>query len=101
MIGAVRFAARAEGIAQAGLNAGDLDAAAFSEWTGGSERAIGPAKDGPTQALWTRNSHPDFRGVTFGDSTSPGARYLRVGLNVPVAVGSVLVRGGGQLSVLK
>ncbi len=94
-------AARAQGLAQASLDVRDLDAAAFSEWTGGSERMLEPAKDGPTQALWTRGSHPDFRGVTFGDSVTPGARHLRVGLKAPVTVGSVLVRGGGRLSVPK
>ena len=94
-------AARAQGLAQAEIKPADIDAAAFSEWVDGSDKTIEPAKDGPTQALWTKTSHPDFRGVTFGDSAAPGPRHLRVGLKVPVPVGSVLVRGGGRLSVLK
>ena len=94
-------AARAQGMAQAEIKAADIDAAAFFEWVGGSEKAIEPAKDGPTQALWTKTSHPDFRGVTFGDSAAPGPRHLRMGLKAPVPIGSVLVRGGGRLSVLR
>lgn len=39
--------------------------------------------------------------MTFGDSKSPGARHLRIGFREAVPVGSVVVRGGGTLSVLK
>ncbi|WP_075086761.1 hypothetical protein [Verrucomicrobium spinosum] len=39
--------------------------------------------------------------MTFGDSSTPGARHLLVQLKVPTAVGTVIVRGGGRLSVLK
>src|SRR5207302_5408180 len=91
----------ADGIAQASLKVEDLDAAAFAEWIGGGERAPDAAKEGPQQVLWTRNSRPDIHGVTFGESATPGARHLRIGLKAPMAAGSVLVRGGGQLSVLK
>ncbi|MEA3212271.1 MAG: hypothetical protein QOE70_5328 [Chthoniobacter sp.] len=95
-------AARADGNAQTSLKVEDLDAAVFAEWNGdGGERTLASEKDGPKQALWTRNSRPDLRGVTFGESAAPGIRHLRCGFKTPVAVGSVLVRGGGQLSALK
>ena len=44
---------------------------------------------------------PEFRGVKFGDGRVVGVRHLRIGFTESIAVGSVLVRGGGVLSVLK
>ncbi|MDB6151739.1 MAG: repeat containing protein, partial [Chthoniobacteraceae bacterium] len=90
--------AAAQGTSQTPLKTEDFDRAAFSEWNGADTLF---SKVEPQHAIWTRSTRPDFRGVTFGDSANPGTRHLRVGLNSPVAIGSVLVRGGGQLSVLK
>jgi hypothetical protein len=94
--------AHGEGLAQASLKAGDLDPGAYMEWVGGVSRPPAPSspKGGPADALWTRTSQPDNRGVSFGQTAEPGVRHLRIGFNAPVALGSVLVRGGGQLSVL-
>lgn len=80
-----------------------LDRAAFTVWVDGRESAVPlPApKNGADQVVWTQNSSVEWSGVEFGDSKTPGARYLRIGFTAPVPVGSVLVRGGGQLSVLK
>jgi hypothetical protein len=94
-------AARADGSAQTLLKAEDLDATAFAEWADGAEQTAGLPKEGPTQAIWTRDSRTDHRGVTFGKSAAPGVRHLRIGWKTPFAAGSVLARGGGRLSALK
>ena len=75
---------------------------------GGRQKGVGRKTGGAGVAavwegsgVWTRDSNPQWDGVTFGDSKTPGIRRLRIGLKNPIAIGSVLVRGGGQLSVLK
>src|SRR5207249_2684146 len=40
-------------------------------------------------------------GVKFGEGRELGLRHLHIGFVQPIATGSVLVRGGGALSVLK
>jgi len=57
----------------------------------------------PEWVLWTTKTAPGHNGAKFGESKSPGLRHLRIGLNKPVPVGSVLVRAteGVRLSVLK
>jgi hypothetical protein len=94
-------AAFAEGNAQAALGAGDLDGAAFAEWVGGSERTESLPAEGPKEVVWTRDSRTGIRGVAFGASVESGPRHLRIGFKDAIDVGSALVRGGGQLSVLK
>ncbi len=94
-------AAHGDGNAQTPLKTEDLDRAALAEWSAGSEQTLEVPKDEKSGAMWTRESRPDWRGITFGDSAAPGVRHLRIGFKKAVAVGSVLVRGGGQLSVLK
>ncbi|WP_263351578.1 hypothetical protein [Acidicapsa acidisoli] len=78
-----------------------VDNASFAEWFGGSEHPLA----NPNllrQILWTQATMPTSGGfVTYGVSNQPGPRYLRLGFKVPVAVGTVLVRGGDQLSVLR
>lgn len=88
----------------AGLPAADkLDADAFAEWSGGKETVIGAAsrERSPTWIVWTPTTQIGHSGLAFGDMTTPGPRYLRVGYTEPVAVGSVLVNGGGALGVLR
>lgn len=80
------------------LGKDSLDPAAFAEWTGGAEQ---PLTDNPRDVLWTQTTQPDWKGVKFGDTKMPGPRHLRLGWQTPVAVGSVLARAIGQLSVLK
>ncbi|MBI5383978.1 MAG: hypothetical protein HZA90_04755 [Verrucomicrobia bacterium] len=82
------------------LALGALDTNAFVAWVDGAEKPI-TVKEGPRLVLWTRNSTAEWQGVTFGESKNSGPRHLRLGWDSPVTVGSVLVRGGGQLSVLK
>lgn len=82
------------------LTVEDLDAAAFAAWIDGAETPV-PLKDGPRHVVWTRTTTPEWDGVKFGESKTAGARHLRIGWKSPLAVGSVLARAGGQLSVLK
>ncbi len=78
----------------------NLDLAAFAQWTDGAETPVA-LKDGPRHVSWTQNSAPEWDGVRFGASNTPGVRHLRIAFKAPLAIGSVLVRAGGQLSVLK
>lgn len=82
------------------LSADDLDNAAFAEWVDGSEQPVKLA-DGPRHVVWTRDSAPEWDGVKFGDSKTPGPRCLRIGWKKSLRVGTVLARAGGQVSALK
>lgn len=75
-----------------------LDQAAFSQWIAGKEA---PMPDGPKSVVWTEKDTPGWRGAQFGLGREGGARHLRIGFSKRVTVGSVLVSGGGALSVLK
>ncbi len=94
----LQAASGADGTVRTPLSADDLDPDAFVEWI---EKEQPPARQQARDAIWTRTTRPDFRGITFGDSATPGLRHLRVGLKKSIPIGSILVRGGGQLSVLK
>lgn len=78
-----------------------LDKASFAQWAGGHELPFPDPKLGPQSAVWTADDKIDWRGVRFGEGREPGIRHLRIGFAQPLATGSVLVRGGGVLSVLK
>lgn len=83
----------------------DLDPAGFREWVGGKEAAV-PEKAGPQHVVAVRDGAAwpgDLRwnGVRYGVGPKPGPRHLRVGFTGPVAVGTVLLGGGGRVSVLK
>ena len=81
----------------------ELDADAFVQWRNGPTTPISAeqAKNGPASVVWTARTDPSLNGVRFGEGREPGVRHLRIGFAKPVAIGSVLVRGGGTLSVLK
>ena len=79
-----------------------IDARAEAEWdVDGVERPLeNPAA--LRQIVWTQTQAPASGAfLAYGKSSKPGPRHLRLGFNEPVLVGSVLVRGGGQLSVLR
>lgn len=82
------------------VNGNQFDPAAFAEWADGAEKPVA-VKNGPKHVMWTRDSSADWDGVKYGESTAAGPRHLRVGFTEAVPVGSVLVRGGGRVSVLK
>jgi hypothetical protein len=87
------------------LTAPNLDGKAFSQWVDGKESPpVLPPNDAAKGAgivVWTDKSGPIHTGVTFGESGSTGLRHLRIGFREPVTIGSIMVRGGGKLSVLK
>ncbi len=85
------------------VNASDLDAVAFAGWADGKETVIadGNRDNSPQWVLWTIGTIPGHSGVNFGLSVNPGSHHLRIGFKHPVAVGTVMVNGGGVLSVLK
>ncbi len=85
------------------LGAATLDKAVFAQWLGGAETPISGqvAKDGPQAVVWTAQGKLVFSGVKFGEGREAGLRHLRIGFVQPIPVGSVLVRSGGSLSVLK
>lgn len=74
-----------------------LDSATFASWYDGTEHLLTTAT---TDIIWTTTTTP-ANGISFGDSKTPGWRFVRVGFKAALPVGSVVVRGGGQLSVLK
>ena len=78
-----------------------IDTRAEAEWVDGVERPL----ENPValrQVVWTQTQAPASGAfLAFGKSSKQGTRHLRLGFNEPVPVGSVLVRGGGQLSVLR
>ena len=86
---------------QSPLKASDLDPATFSYWVDGQEKNAGLPADGPQHVIWTQDSAVNWDGVRFGDSKTPGARFLRLGFKSPVPIGTILARSGGQISVLK
>ena len=82
------------------LSVEDLDPAAFAQWVDGAEKPF-DLKDGPRHVVWTRNSRPEWDGVRFSDSKKTGPRHMRIGWKSAIPLGTVLARGGGQVSVLK
>ncbi|HWE04659.1 MAG TPA: hypothetical protein VG326_19795 [Tepidisphaeraceae bacterium] len=85
---------------QTPLESAALDADAFSQWVDGATSPVA-LREGPNWVIWTRTTQPGHNGVTFGDSKTPGVRHLRIGFKSAIPVGSVLVKSGGSLSVLK
>ncbi len=78
----------------------NLDTTCFAEWLDGAEQPITNVS-GPDYVLWTQISQLGYSGLVYGDSLNSGWRHLRIGFKTPVQVGTVLVLGNGQLSVLK
>ncbi len=78
----------------------DLDPSSFAEWSHGKESVV-EVQGGQEKVLWTDSSPSDWGGVAFGANTTPGIRHLRLAWKKEVPCCTVLVRGGGSLSVLK
>ena len=85
------------------FDAATIDAAVLAQWVDGHESPMVGEKGNvdPTSVVWTTTTRTDFRGLKFGEGRFVGVRQLRIGFNEPLPIGSVLVRGGGALSVLK
>ncbi|EMI55826.1 NHL repeat-containing protein [Rhodopirellula sallentina] len=83
-----------------------LDPATFAERIGNApespiEGDSPAARVGPQAVVWCQQSKPHWKGMTYGAGREAGPRHLRIGFTQAVPVGSVLVGGGGSLSVLK
>ena len=74
------------------LDSALLDPAGFAQSVAGRES---PNTTGPQAVVWTQKTRPDFRGIKFGVGRETGLRHLRIGFVKPIAIGSVLVSGGG------
>ena len=88
------------------LDSSLLDPATFAERVGNAPESLvqgdaETAKLGPKAVVWCKQTKPHWKGVTYGAGRAVGARHLRIGFTQAVPVGSVLVGGGGALSVLK
>jgi sugar lactone lactonase YvrE len=83
------------------VQVGDLDAAACAQWVDGRETPCTFGGQGPKWVLATQGSIPAHSGVTFGASDKPGVRHLRIGFTRPLPAGTLLVHGGGRVSVLR
>ncbi len=85
------------------LDAALLDDQTFAQWSAGGESAVPEteAKDGPRSIVWATAGKVDWRGIKFGAGRDGDVRHLRIGFSQPVLAGSVLVSGGGVLSVLR
>ncbi len=84
--------------------ASNLDNSAFAQWLDGKESPIvlppNEASKGENIVVWTDKSGPIHTGVAFGEANVTGIRHLRIGFRDAVLVGSIMVRGGGAISVL-
>ncbi|MCL2103782.1 MAG: hypothetical protein FWH21_01790 [Kiritimatiellaeota bacterium] len=81
-----------------------LDNATFAVWLEGAETPVTNAnpKVNLETIVWSTSAqHISWAGLAFGWSKNPGPRHLRCGFTAPVAAETVLVSGGGVLSVLK
>ncbi len=81
--------------------AANVDPTAYAVWANGTETAVGLPQDGPTHALWTASTAPQWDGVHFGEGKSPGKRHLRIGWKSAISVGTILTRGDITVSVLR
>ncbi len=82
------------------LTVAAIDNSASAEWVDGTERpVVNPAALGAM--LWTQSTPPGDGLFPFGAGSQPGVRHLRVGFASSLAIGSILVRGGDRLSVLR
>jgi hypothetical protein len=81
-----------------------LDSSSFAEWFNGAGNAERPLANPNAlrQIIWTQTTSVSSSSfVQYGVSNQPGPRHLRLGFKAPITVGSILVRGGDQLSVLR
>lgn len=103
LLGPSIAAADDRGSAFVPLDGRSLDPTTFAQWLDGKETSFpeSAVKGGPRAVVWTAGARPEWQGVRFGEGRASGVRHLRIGFSETVAVGSVLVRGGGGLSVLK
>lgn len=91
--------AHAESTFPSAIRLDDVDVSACAQSVDGTEAPLDP-KSPVTDILWT-NKPSTGRGLSFGNSKTVAPRHVRIAFKRPVLIGSVLVQGGGHLSVLK
>ncbi|HCE46480.1 MAG TPA: hypothetical protein DET40_23290 [Lentisphaeria bacterium] len=95
------------GIFQTPLKVGDLDPAAYAEWSDGREAPIPDAQKKnidrmPVGMVWVQDSRTRRPyGYEFGKSKALGVRHIRIGFTKPVPIGAILAGGNIRVSVLK
>ena len=77
-----------------------IDGQELAEWVDGAETLLKSDKRLP-HVLASQTTTTGYGGLEFGQSKTPGPRFLRLTLKEPVAVGTLLVRGAAEPSVLK
>jgi DNA-binding beta-propeller fold protein YncE len=78
-----------------------IDNTSLAEWCAGNVLPIADP-NAIRQRVWTQSTMPVAGAyLKYGSCTQTGPRHLRIGFRTPVPVGTVLVRGSGQLSVLR
>jgi len=78
-----------------------LDNASFADSCGGVEHPL-PDPNAIRQRVWTRTTTIAVANfLPYGTCSETGPRHIRIGFRAPIAVGSILVRGSGELSVLR
>ncbi|MGB8352864.1 MAG: hypothetical protein WCD79_03170, partial [Chthoniobacteraceae bacterium] len=86
------------------VDANSLGAVTYTEWVDGAEKEVvslsAKGEPQPLHFIWSKTTPTDYR-PQYGNSNTSGVRYLRIGFNKDVTIGSILARGGGQVSVLK
>ncbi len=82
------------------LTSSMIDGTASAEWVNGAERPL-TVPFGVLQMFWTQTTPSSVYLLQYGASPQPGIRHMRLGFTRPIAIGSILVRGGDQLSVLR
>ena len=87
------------GVFQTSVSQDLLDGQELVEWVDGEETSIKQDR-GVSHLLASQTTATGFGGREFGNTRTPGPRYLRLSLKGPVAVGTMIVRGGVEPSVL-
>ena len=82
------------------LRDSEIDLRDSGEWVSGAERPL-PNPTALRQLLWTQSGAANGGMLRYGAGDQPGPRHLRLAFGSPLKVGSVLVRGGDQVSVLR
>ena len=84
---------------QTAVEPDDIDAAATAECVGGRVRELPGTASDAWLGIPGRTNAP--AGLFFGVEATPGPRYFRIGFTREIALGTVVTRGLGRLSVLR
>ena len=88
------------GVFQTPVSHNLIDGQELVEWVDGTESPLKQER-GLSHILVSQTTPTGYGGLEFGQTKTPGPRYLRLMLKEPVAVGTLLVRGSVEPSVLK